>query len=341
MFAQQQSLAQVARRRVLYTGEPQAHAIADLRSRPDVMLPTIDQERTRFAGLVFEQVVRAGGNCWAHPFGVKGVWHERGKVIIALDHHTVFLDRTTQLMSSVAVDNLLPYLQPDVEVSQVPGLRVQSIAGKGGRDLHLIERDGSGHLVLRGSRGTNWRAVLAKVEDDTRAAGFLPLWNQRVLTAEEAAERPSWIAFRGDALWRLGSDLFQRINLFYSVSSAYTTSSWVTGSRWIIEMSTMSHAWKSHASFVSVLTDPHFGLKLELAKMTCRCDEADPHTEWQCRFNFHPAGSRDAMLELRFVRELPGPDDDWRDSFEKVGAASAWLDRVLPRRRSVGDGVSR
>jgi hypothetical protein len=76
-------ISSLAAQRMLRTGEPPAHALHDLQAHPRRLLPAISDERAAFDARVLQELVRAGGFYWAHPFGVKGVWHEPGKTVAA------------------------------------------------------------------------------------------------------------------------------------------------------------------------------------------------------------------------------------------------------------------
>ncbi|MEV0325506.1 hypothetical protein AB0H63_03520 [Micromonospora echinospora] len=329
----------LASRRMLYTGEGQAHAIADLRANPDRLLPVISGERARFDASIMEQLVRAGGFYWAHPFGIKGVWYEPGKTIVALDHCAVMGNNEPRLMGDFTLRHLLPYLQPDIEVSGVVGLRLGPIGGKGRKDLHLRQAGGPGHVVLRASKKTNWGQILNSVERDTCEMGFRPLWKERSLTADEVAQEaqmPLAVAIWNDVAW-IGSALMQRINLFYSVSTAYTTSSWVNGYRWIVEMEALHVAGHPHNSFLKHLTSRDWGLDLRMVSSDCRCLNQDPARDSECRYEFGDAGNRRGILQLRFRRRRQRGQNH-RAAYECVGADKDWLDRILPPDREAQPG---
>lgn len=335
-------IKRLAYQRVLYTGEPLAHALAALRSTPGQLLPAVTEEQTRLDGAVLAELIRAGGHYWTHPFGVRGVWHEPGKTIIALAHHAVAGEGPPRLMAEFAVGVLLPYAQDETEVGGVCGLRAATVGGKSGLDLHLVEADGPGHVVLRGAKGTTWDPILRQLETTTREYGCKPLWNERGLTAEEGAEQkqyPSYEAGRRAVTW-LGGALLQRINLFYAVSTAYSTSSWVTGTRWIIEMETLRRAGHPHDAFLAHLIDPRWGIDLRPVDVRCVCRDVDPELESECTFRLAGPADREGLLELRFRWRHP-LDDGHRMAFERVGAAKEWLDRVLPTRaRGVQAGAA-
>ncbi|MFK3980559.1 hypothetical protein ACI2K4_09315 [Micromonospora sp. NPDC050397] len=327
----------LAFQRMLYTGEPEAHAISDLRADPDRLLPVISSERSPFDASVMAQLVRAGGFYWAHPFGIKGVWSELGKTIIGLDHSTILGTNEHHLMGDFTLRNLLPYLRSDFEVSGVEGLRIGSVDGRGRRDLHLFQLQGPGHVVLRASKGTDWGQILRIFEQDMHETGSRPLWNERSLSTDEAdqeSQSPLFLKNRRDIAW-IGAALLQRINLFHSVSRAYTTSSWVNGDRWIFEMEGFRVSGRAHDDFLAHLTNRHWGLDLRTERVNCRCAELDRERAVECRFQLSDAGTRQGSLELRFCRTVRHRDVH-RAVYERVGAARDWLDRVLPLRHQDG-----
>jgi hypothetical protein len=154
------------------------------------------------------------------------------------------------------------------------------------------------------------------------------LWTEPEQTHQETHHR-SRLDWLGRArLASIGSGLLRRINLFYGTSTAYTTSSWL-GDSWIVEFRAVRAAGHPHKEFLDALTGPVWGMPLEPWSYDCRCGNQAGLWETQCDIDFR--SSDGGGLELRF---RCGHDilKDWRACYERVGAATGWLDRVLPQR---------
>lgn len=319
-----------------YTGVP-VNAAPPPGSSPAHPFPVPSAARARFDAAVMEQVCRAGGFYWAHPFGVAAVHARPAETVLELDDRTV-IDRTKPhdqrpTMADFIIRHLLPSHEGQgvTQVDGIPGLRLASGFGRLRRDLHLVEVDGPGHVVLRAAAGTNWQHILREVERDVRAAGFEPLWKTPAITPQEVAHAEG-LPHREATLSRLasiGSALLYRINLFYAASAAYTTSSWVSD-RWIIEMRAVRAAGHPHRDIVAAFTDPVWGLPLVLDERTTNCHCSSRPTPWetQCDFSFRDP-STGGELELRF-RRRPDTPNGARTDYTDVGADPAWLDKVLP-----------
>ena len=144
--------------------------------------------RARFDAAVMEQVCRAGGFYWAHPFGVAAVHARPAETVLELDDRTV-IDRNKPrdqhpTMADFIIRHLLPSHegQGATQIHGIPGLRLGSRRGGPRRNLHLVEVDGPGHVVLRAVAGTDWQRILREVERDVRAEGFTPLWKEQAIT---------------------------------------------------------------------------------------------------------------------------------------------------------------
>lgn len=317
-----------------YTGMP-VNAAPPPRSSSAHPFPVAPAARARFDAAVMEQVCRAGGFYWAHPFGVAAVHAGPAETVLELDDRTV-IDRNKPrdqhpTMADFIIRHLLPSHegQGATQVDGIPGLRLGSGLGGQRRDLHLVEVDGPGHVVLRAVTGTDWQRILRDVERDVRAAGFKPLWREQAITPQEVVHAEG-LPHREATLSRLasiGSSLLYRINLFYAVSVAYTTSSWVSD-RWIVEMQAIRAAGHPHNDIVAAFTDPVWGLPLVLDEKSCTC--ATQPTPWEtlCDFSFHDP-STGGELELRFRCRQRTPDDACAD-YADAAADPAWLDKVLP-----------
>ena len=319
-----------------YTGVS-VNAIPPLQSPPAHPFPAQPAPRARFDAAVMEQVCRAGGFYWAHPFGVAAVHSGPTETVLELDDRTV-IDRNKPhdqhpTMADFIIRHLLPSHegQGATQVHGIPGLRLASRRGGPRRDLHLVEVDGPGHVVLRAVAGTDWQRILREVERDVRAEGFTPLWKEQAITPQEVVHAEG-LPHRQATLRRLasiGAGLLYRINLFYAVSVAYTTSSWVSD-RWVVEMRAVRAAGHPHDDFVAALTDPVWGLPLvpDARDTNCHCSSQPTTWETRCDFSFYDP-STGGELELRF-RCRPGTPDDARADYADAGADPAWLDKVLP-----------
>lgn len=317
-----------------YTGVPvnAAPVPLSLSAQP---FPAPPAARARFDAVVMEQVCRAGGFYWAHPFGVAAVHAGPAETVLELDDRTV-IDRNKPrgqqpTMADFIVRHLLPFHegQGATQVDGLPGLRLGCGFGGPRRNLHLVEVDGPGHVVLRAAAGTNWRRILREFERDVRAEGFTPLWREQAITPQEVVHAEG-LPHREATLTRLasiGSSLLYRINLFYAVSVAYTTSSWVSD-RWIVEMQAARAAGHPHNDIVAAFTDPVWGLPLVLDEKSCSCAAQPTPWETRCDFSFRDP-STGGELELRF-RCRPRTPDNARANYTDAGADPAWLDKVLP-----------
>ncbi|MFW6695070.1 hypothetical protein ACHZ99_29100, partial [Streptomyces sp. MAR4 CNX-425] len=173
-------------------------------------------------------------------------------------------------MSSYALDNLLPYADPGVQVDGAFGLRV---AGVQNTDLHLTRVNSDGRLIVRGIPGTRWQHELSARWQELDEGGHPPLWQEPVLSSferEDEIKHPRVRKGDRELAW-LGSGLLRRIALFHTSSSAYSTRSWIKGDEWIFELDTRRDAPLEHDTLLARLTDPIWGLSLRISDSHCTC----------------------------------------------------------------------
>jgi hypothetical protein len=287
----------------------------------------------RLEAAVMEQVCRAGGFYWAHPFGVAAVQPEPNGIVLELDDRTIINPRKNRNEQPTMAEFLLHEVLPRCEegeqdeVSGIPGLRVVTGRGAKARDLELRDVTGPGQVTLRAPAGIDWSRHLGTFDRDLREQGYRPLWVEPEQTLQEAIHRSRLDGLGRHQLASIGSGLLRRINLFYEASTAYTTSSWI-GDAWIVEFRTVHGAGHPHAEFLGALTDRIWGMSLEPTWYDCRC--GGPAGSWETLCDVEFRSPDRGGLELRF-RCRPDTPYDWRISYEQVGAGKGWLNRVLPR----------
>ncbi|MFB8276968.1 hypothetical protein [Nocardia colli] len=266
----------------------------------------------------------------AHPLGIARVRiNPDNSLIVYLDSHIQTRRGTIYSCSSFAVDNLLPFIRPDGELSGIPGLRVAAVDG---RDLVVSLVDSRCRVTVRGVAGTRWTDHITELETWLKAENLPRCWSSPTSTSHERdfqQEVPRTMSHRRDLAW-LGSALLRRIALFETTSTAFCTKDWVTAGTWFFELSTRHDVQIDHDAFISKLTDPVWGLPMRVEDSYCMCSGSSAF-DTTCNFDLIHTGSTPGELQLRFVHRRADHHDDLRSHLVKVGADEQWLDRVLPK----------
>ncbi|MFJ8675154.1 hypothetical protein [Streptomyces sp. NPDC093589] len=244
-------------------------------------------------------------------------------------------------MSEYALAHLLPSAEPGVQVGGVMRLRV---AGVRDLDLHLKLVNTESSLVLRGTRGTRWRDLLAERRRDLEEGGLVPLWDEPGPSSHELddeREFASLVQRSRDLAW-LGSGLLRRIAMFQHASTAYSTRSWITGNEWIFELDTHRDVPLAHDAFLKCLMDDVWGLPLKITHQFCDCSlQGTARRGYQCTYYLeHRHPEVPGIMQIRFRWGDPAHGDDMRERFEELNADREWLNRVLPRRAGMLAGMA-
>ncbi|MFF4346341.1 hypothetical protein [Streptomyces sp. NPDC001530] len=256
----------------------------------------------------------------------------RKPTVIYLDSHVGLSQGKNYPMTWHALDRLLPYAEPGVQVNGVIGLRISAIRGN---DLHLTLAETESHLIIRGIAEPGWGDYLDDRWESLAKEGYPPLWRSPTLTDHERQDEQSHTSVRGtekDIAW-LGSGLLRRIALFHTSSSAYSTRSWITGDEWIFELDTRYEVRLDHDTLLSRLTDPVWGLPLRISEYHCTCDdlplESDRYMR-QCTYELAHSADLPCGLQLRFRWGRAAYGDEAREQLERLGADPNWLEQVIP-----------
>lgn len=327
-------LSNLTRTRCVYTGEPYQFALKELR-KPGKPRPVPDDASPQ--ALLESQVLSklGDGGAWsAHPLGIAHVRVRSDEpIVVHLDSHVELAQGDNYPMAFHALDRLLPYAEPGVQVNGVPGLRIAAIRGN---SLHLTLVNTNSRLILRGIPGTSWNEFLDERWKSLDADGYPPLWKSPRLTTHERDDADSYRLVRQtelDMQW-LGSGLLRRVALFHTSSSAYSTRSWITDDEWIFELDTRSDVRLDHDTLLSRLAAPGWGLSLRLSSHHCTCDDPPlPDSQYIRQCTYHLVNSQGLPCGMQ-IRFRSGPamytDDSGREKLLRLGAHTGWLDRVLP-----------
>lgn len=336
-------LKQLLRTRCLHTGESPRQlkgAGEEIDNRRPI--PDAEGDQAVLESQVFSKL-SDGGTWWAHPLGIAKVrLSRREPVFVHLDSHTELSQGEKYPMSSHALDRILPFAEPGVQVNGVIGLRV---AGIDGADLHLRLVNSESHLVIRGIPGTQWRDDLDARWESLQEDGYPPLWESPSQTIHENDDKKAHPGVRGtelDISW-LGSGLLRRVALFHTISSAYSTRSWITGDEWIFELDTRHDVRLDHDRLLSRLTDPIWGLPLRIGDHHCSCDDpplTNARYMRQCTYHLEHTGNQPCGLQFRFRSGPTVYGKNVREELGRLGADTAWLDRILPRVGQYSNGGS-
>nr|WSZ97262.1 hypothetical protein OH820_17800 [Streptomyces sp. NBC_00857] len=325
-------LSTLARTRAIYTGEPYQFALENLRKTNNLTpLP----EPSGAQSLLESQVLSKlgdGGSWSAHPVGIAGVrLNSRKPTVLYLDSHVELSQGEEYPMTSHALDRLLPYAEPGVQVNGVIGLRIAAIRRN---DLHLTLAETDSLLIVRGVAGTQWDDYLEERWESLKTEGYPPLWKTPSLTNHEQQDEQSHPLVRGterDIAW-MGSGLLRRIALLHTSSSAYSTRSWITGDEWIFELDTRFEVRLDHDGLLSRLIDPVWGLPLRVSKHHCTCDDPPLKSRHmrQCTYELVHAGDLPCGLQLRFRWGHAVYGNEAREQLRRLGADTRWLNQVIP-----------
>lgn len=327
-------LSSLARARIIYTGESYQVAREFLKNSDNLRpIPSPSTSQALFESDVFSRL-SDGGSWSAHPVGINGVrLGSHHDVIIYLDSHVELSSGDEYPMTAHALDRLLPYSEPGIQVNGVTGLRVAHVHGV---DLHLRRVGTDSRIIIRGIPGCNWTKYLNERWNLLAENGYPPLWKSSSWTDHERHHEesaPTVSRIERDIAW-LGSGLLRRVALFHTASSAYSTRSWISDDEWIFELDAQYDVGIDHETLLSRLTDPIWGLPLRIAEHYCTCGNPrlpdDSRYMRQCIYYLeHPEG-RPCGLQIRFRADPAGHEYDAREQLERLGADMAWLDRVLP-----------
>lgn len=320
-----------ARARRKCTGEPYQYARAQIAASPQRPLPQAHEAQAFLESQVMQHLA-SGGAWWTHPTGLGSVRISPSGLLIHLDRHNILADGTTFDMDSYALSKLLPYAVGD----QIYGVIALRARAADNRDLALTLAGQPGRVVLRAQAGTNWRRLLAELRSDVADPDTHPLWREAAITRHEQSDLAAHPLLRGaerKISW-LGSALLRRIALFENHSSAYSTHSWITGHEWIFELDTANDVQLDHDSFLAWLTDPVWGLPVEISDKFCDCRSAalQGRRTYQCTYYLaHRAGLYGVMqIRFRSVSVTDQYRQELRQQFAAMRADPAWLERVLP-----------
>ncbi|MCM2576341.1 hypothetical protein [Streptomyces meridianus] len=330
--------AKLAKMRRDYLGDRYHSALQRLRNHDALPLIPVAREQQAVLEAQIMAELCSGGRWWAHPFGIAKVDVTfSNSAILTLDSHHVSARENNEHKqypaSEYAAGRLLPSAEEGMQVHGPLGLRVARIEDK---DLTLRHADSrEAQVILRACPGTHWQQHIDERLEDTRKAGFRPLWRERSMTKHELSDQQQfpmvWEEKQGLA-W-IGSGLLRRIALFHTSSTAHSVSSWITGYEWIVELTTIRGLPLEHDRFLARLTDPTWGLPLRVASHHCFCEMSRRGPfGWQCTYRLQATGDRKGGLQLRFQADGFARKRLHRDALLKAGADRKWLERVLPER---------
>ncbi|MEU5001534.1 hypothetical protein [Streptomyces sp. NPDC021622] len=327
-------LSNLVRTRITYTGEPYQFALDALKNASSrTPLPDSSGDQALLESQVLSKL-GDGGSWSAHPVGVANVRLSPGKpIVVHLDPHVELSDGEDYPVAWHAMDRLLPYSEPGVQVNGVLGLRIAAIRGS---DLHLTLAETGSRLIIRGVPGTTWKDYLDERWESLGRAHAPALWRSRFFSDEERQDEQRHPLVRGterDIAW-IGAGLLRRIALFHTASTAYSTRSWITGEDWIFELDTRRDVRLDHDTLLARITDPFWGLPLKVVEHHCTCNDppltSDRYMR-QCTYELaHREGSR-CGIQLRFRWGHAVYGKNARRQLERLGSAPDWLDRVLPQ----------
>ncbi|MFB4308939.1 hypothetical protein [Actinomadura sp. GTD37] len=327
-------LTKRARTRCIFTGEPFAYAKhAVQRCSPRRPIPAATNSQAVIESQIMKHLCK-GGEWWAHPVGVQRVVINSDRIELVLDDHTVTAGGRQHFMSTYVADHLLPFAEADGQVIGPIGLRVAAIASS---DLHLKIVGTDSRVVLRASKGTDWRQLLAERYLLCRTEGLIPLWQEASLTVYEKRDLSTYSHLRDEdrKLSWIGSGILRRIALLYTSSTAYSTRSWIADGQWKFELDTSYLVPLDHDSLIERLTDPRWGPGFVVSRHHCSCHLAslrDPSHDLTCTYYLGNVKAPNlGKMQIRFRSMARGYEDGIRQELEKVDGDSKWLERVLPK----------
>lgn len=327
-------LTKRARTRSTYTGEAFAHAKRAVQQcSPRQPIPVATASQAVLESRIMKHLCK-GSAWWAHPVGIKCVVIHSDRIVLVLDNHTVLAGGHKYLMSTYAAEHLLPFAESDVQVHGPIGLRVASIAS---RDLHVKLVGTDSRVVLRATKGTNWRQLLAERSRLCRADGLVPLWQEVGLTSYERRDLSAFSHLKSedDELSWIGSGILRRIGLLYTSSTAFSARSWISDSQWKFELDTSYLVPINHTLLIERLTDLRWGPGFAVLRYHCSCHMAatrDPRHDLTCTYYLGSIEDPNlGKMQIRFRSMARGYGHGTRQELEDIGSDSGWLDRVLPK----------
>ena len=175
------------------------------------------------------------------------------------------------------------------------------IAAAKGRDLHLtLIGAETARLTLRAAKWVDWQAILEKHARSIAVDGQRPLWEEPKATRLEQQELASYRSHSNTS--RLASALLRRVGLFHRVAFAHSISAWTWGRDvWKLEIYSDPCRGPVHQAFLDALTDPKFGIPLQVQWDWCVCGH--PERRMNCELTLELTHSTKTKLVLRFISE--------------------------------------
>ncbi|MFJ4651117.1 hypothetical protein ACIP5Y_07565 [Nocardia sp. NPDC088792] len=320
------SFGDIARRYCDYTGESLQYVKSCLDIDRATPIPAAPDDQARLEAMILRQLTNRGMR-FAHFLGISRIRLQPDNTLI------IYLDAVGDLPISGAysvVEALMPAALPNIQVDGVIGLRVASI---GGADLVLRLLGTGAKVILRASQNdVAWNAKLRRRKEILDSdADQIAVWDEPALTSHELEHLDHYGLHpteRDDMAW-LGSALLRRINIVQTVSTAYSLRLWTNmRHQWVIDTDTRRDVLLNHTRLMEALTDPVWGIPLEVHKSDCDC-RVDSLFNTCCMFTLTHPHDRPGAIQMRCHYERHSDTRD-REALERVGADPAWLDRVLP-----------
>src|SRR5262249_27037340 len=102
------------------------------------------------------------------------------------------------------------------------------------------------------------------------------------------------------------------------------------------ELDTANDLALYHDAFLARLTDPAWGIPLEISDAFCDCRSAafQRRASYQCTYYLADRQGRFGLMQIRFrsVSVAANYRRELRQRFIAMGSDSAWLERILPSR---------
>ncbi|MFD3430698.1 hypothetical protein [Nocardia fluminea] len=221
---------------------------------------------------------------------------------------------------------LAPFADADGSfVTGVPGLRVREIRAT---ELVLGLAGETATISLRCAPGTRWQPILAATRTLMEDASLRPLWDEPCVDDNEGRYMRSESNAHGHLDW-LGSALLRRARLFQSATNAFHLKGWTMDRKFKIEFVSAVEAGAYHQKFIERLTDPVWGLPLNVHRHECYC-RTSPSAASTCWIELTQPGRVDPVLQLRFHHENPSYYTDLRPQFRSLGSEKRWLNQIFP-----------
>ena len=327
----------LARIRSQYTAEPHVLARQAVSEDQAVVPPAAtDEQLVLEAEVLYELVMRAGGQFSAYPFGIRQTSPRPNSLHLMVESE----GRAVEILRA-----LLPVDDPDGELSGIAGLRVRTLTHRG-IELHQPGRTTS--LWLTGLSADGWCRAEAEVAAVTDESRWDVLWRSPAWTQRERDWEAWWASGPGGEQARAGawcsSGLLRRLGLFNTTSTADIVSAYkglgIIGyegrgpMRWCIELAHRTGVPHARDGLLRALTDARFGLPLA------------PALHLEQHFDLEPGrvmlddAQRTGLLDLRFVTYTYGTLE--RPEYAAMNAAiRRRVDRAAGRTRKARDCWSR